>query len=118
MKLINIPRAGGKTQYLINKAARTGKPILVATISQKKNLIYNIKSLNIDPESVEIITVREILTNSIGRKYTIPTVEIMKRDYLVDELPLVFEEMMRILTQSTIDTATLTVPMTENLYEV
>lgn len=88
MKVIIKPRGYGKTTELILIAARTGKPILVATDSMKRYIKSRAKDMEI--YDITCFSVKDII--NLKHKGIITN---FSKDFLVDEFDCVFEEFMR-----------------------
>lgn len=101
MKIINLGRGQGKTTRLLYASEWQDIPILCATNAQKEHLIYMARALGL--KIPEPIIASEITSNRImGSK-------AVDKDLLVDEAPLVLQNLLNSLgMRGTIKAITLT----------
>ena len=89
MKIINLGRGKGKTMRLLYASEWSDAPILCATHSHKDNLVKQAGSLGL--KIPEPIIASEITTNRIRMS------KAADKDLLVDEAPLVLQNLLNSL---------------------
>lgn len=105
MEIINVPRAFGKTTYIIRKAVETDYPIIVGTDSHKSYIKDYIR--RITDKEVTVYTVNEFCNEENFRGKNRP------ENVLIDDLPLV----LSMLLNSNVEMATMTSRSTE-MYDI
>ncbi len=84
MVVFNMPRGTGKTEYLIRQAKATGYPIIVATITRKRNLLDRLTDFNVD--NVRVFTAKEYMNMPYYKRES----RCIKTDgLLIDDLDVV-----------------------------
>lgn len=104
MKIINRPRASGKTTMLINTAYTTGYPIITST-TQMRDFLIKQAFEKMGLEGVNVFTLHEWL--DIARH----TTKVEK--VLIDEAESIIDYALRETLQAEIVACTMSVPMTE-----
>ena len=89
MKIFNLPRASGKTMRLLYASEFNNAPILCATITQKQYLME--KARNLGLKIPEPISVADVVCNKLNRD------TIKDRDILIDEVPMVLQNLLNAL---------------------
>ena len=117
MKIINVKRGKGKTNYLVDRSIETGYPILVATVNDKKIIMAALQAKECKDFMNRVFSVADVITAYNKRHHDILNILTSSEYILVDEGVNVLNVFLASIINTKIDTITMTSPEFESIDE-